>query len=421
MEEIKRRILEVADSMERDIIQLGKTIFQNPELGYKEEKTSKRFREILEELRIPYSYPHAVTGVLGCLDTGRAGVNVCVMGEMDAVTADRHSCGHHVQISTLAGVAMVLARSGVMNACAGKVSFLAAPAEEFTELAFRRELIEEGKIAYIGGKQQLIAEGVFDEIDMALMLHAHANTPECKLFLNGKSLGFMAKSMRFIGKEAHGSEPFNGINALNAAMMTLMGIHANRETFREEDKIRIHPIITQGGDIVNVIPSDVAMETYVRGASLGAIQDACEKVDRAVQGAALAVGAEFEIKNLSGYLPLRQDENLSQVMEQNAHLLATKGLIGEIVHGVDMTGSTDVGDLSHLIPVIQPTIGGYMGTLHSKNFRVYDGRVYTNSVKLIALTVADLICKDAALGKQIKQKFNAALTKEEYLNYLKNS
>ncbi len=428
-EKLKALISNYTDDYADDIKSIAEAVFATPELGYKEEKTSKTVREAFTRLNIAYSYPHAVTGVLGKLTGGGKSpstrpLNICIIGEMDGITcyghrsADRltgasHACGHNTQIAAMLGVATVLSKSGVMNHLCGDVSFLAAPAEEFAELEYRCGLIADGKISYAGGKQQLITEGVFDDVDMAIMLHSHAATPELTLFLNGKNLGFTAKTITLHGKEAHASEPFNGINALNAATMALMGIHANRETFRDEDRIRIHPIITQGGDIVNVVPSKVVMETFVRGANLKAIEDACEKVDRCVNGAAYAVGARAEIKNLQGYLPLRQDPALSAVMEKNA-----AGLVTDVVHGVDMTGSTDIGDLSHLIPVIQPTIGGFSGALHSKEFGVADENIYTVMTKLMAFTVIDLLCDSAALGLDIKNNFKPALTKDEYLQNL---
>ena len=93
--------------------------------------------------------------------------------------------------------------------------------------------------------------------------------------MNCSSLGFVAKKIRFIGKAAHaGGAPYDGVNALNAAMAAMMCIHTMRETFKDEDKSRVHSIITNGGDLVNIVPANVTMEAYVRGATPGAIADA---------------------------------------------------------------------------------------------------------------------------------------------------
>ena len=118
----------------------------------------------------------------------------------------------------------------------------------------------------------------------------------------------MVKQIRFLGRAAHaGGAPQRGINALNAAMIAMNAIAAQRETFWEKDTIRIHPIITKGGDAVSVVPAEVTMETFVRGGSLEAIVDANRKVDRCLRAGAMAVGAEVEIHTIPGYLPQRND------------------------------------------------------------------------------------------------------------------
>jgi amidohydrolase len=348
---------------------------------------------------------------------------VAVIGELDAVTctnhpkADRvtgaaHACGHNAQIASMLGAAMAL--SAVKDELDGDVCFFATPAEEFVEMGFREKLAERGDIKFFGGKQELIRLGEFDDIDMAMMIHAEA-TEKNALLLNGGSLGFVAKTINFIGKAAHaGGAPHEGINALNAAMSAMMCIHAQRETFRDEDRIRVHPIITNGGELVNTVPAKVTMETYVRGASLEAIYGAAAKVDRAIEGGSYAIGATAEIKTYKGYLPLLQSESISALMEKNAEYLPE---MPEIIQGVDMCGSSDVGDLSHLIPTIQPTMGGFYGKLHAEDFAVANERsAYLDTAKLMALTVVDLLCNGAEKALKIKADFKPKLTKEEYVN-----
>jgi amidohydrolase len=349
---------------------------------------------------------------------------VCLIGEMDAlhcvghpdadpITGAAHACGHSAQVAALLGAALGLAKSGVMGALWGGATFFAVPAEEYIDLPYRRHLAERGAIQYLSGKQQLIAEGAFDDVSMAIMVHALAETPGAQLQLMCGSLGFVSKEIRFHGKEAHGSEPCKGINALNAAMLALMGIHANRETFRDEDGIRVHPIITGGGDAVNSVPGHVTMETYVRGKSADAIADAAGKVDRAIHGAAMAVGAAAEIRDTPGYLPLMQDAALSRVFGENARALLPPR---DIVTGGDMTGSTDMGDLSHLMPCIHPLLGGFSGALHSRAFRVADPEaVCILPAKLMAMAVVDLLADQAAMGRRIQEEFIPLMSKEEYI------
>lgn len=396
---VKEKIIEAIDSMRDEIIEIGDYVLKNPEMGYKEYKTAELVKNVFDKLGIEYRDKLALTGVKGEICGNGEGPNICIIGEMDAVkcfghpyadsdTGAAHACGHNAQIASLLGAAIGIVKSKVMEKLSGKVTFFAVPAEEFVELEWREQLKNDGKIEFFGGKQELIRLGEFDGIDMAMMVHSQAGVQGPEIYMDGSSLGFNTKQISFKGKAVHASEPFEGVNALNAAMLALMGIHANRETFRDEDKVRIHPIITNGGELVNVVPSMTTIETYVRGANQNAIENACEKVDNAVKAGAMAVGAECEIKTTKGYMPLNQDKELGRIFEENAKVIAKS----KIHHGIDMTGSTDMGDLSAKIPCIQPTMGGFSGSAHGKDFSVCDKEAaYIMPAKIMACTVYDLL------------------------------
>ena len=422
---LKRAVCEEIDKNSGKIIEIAEHILANPELGYKERATAEYVKEQLSSLGIPCCDGLALTGVKGRLKGGRSEANVCVIGELDAVLCNTHptsnkesgaahACGHNAQLAAMLGVAIGLSKYA--SELDGDVTFFAVPAEEFVEIGYRDSLAKDGKIKYLGGKQELIRLGEFDDIDAAMMVHAQGNTPGNEVFVDGGSLGFVAKTVEFIGKAAHaGGAPHEGVNALNAAMAAMMCIHAQRETFRDEDRIRVHPIITNGGELVNVVPANVTMETYVRGASFEAINDAAEKVDRAIKGSAYAIGAEAEITDFKGYLPLCQDKALSAIFAENAAQFTERE---NIHYGIDMVGSTDMGDLCHIIPAIQPTMGGWGGNLHAKDFAPTDTTLaYINPAKIMAMTVIDLLYDGAAAAKEIKAAFVPKLTKEEYFNF----
>lgn len=406
---MKNRILDAIDTHRSEIIACGEYILRHPELGFREEKTSQYVKEVFQKLGIPYRDDLAITGVMGTIGRPDAPLHICIIGEMDAivchghpyadpVTGAAHACGHNVQVANMLGAAYGIVGSGMLEECDCKVSFLAVPGEEFVELDYRRQLVEKGLLTYMSGKQELLHLGVFADVDAAMMIHAHPETPGKHLFLNGSSLGFEAKRLTFKGKAAHGSEPWNGTNALDAAVLAVMGIHANRPTFRDTDRVRIHPIISNGGDLVNVIPDKAVIETYVRAANPAALVDACQKVDNAAQAGALAIAAECEIENIRGYAPLRQDPAVSRVFEENARMFYGEH---EITYGQDMTGSTDMGDVSQALPSIQPTMGGFTGALHSKEFAITDPEtVYITASKILACTAYDL-------AKESFQKFPA--------------
>lgn len=414
---MKSKIIRAIDDNREAIFACGEYVLKNPELGFKEFKTSAFIKEQFGKLGIPFEAELAVTGVKGVLGNPDADVTVCIIGEMDAVkcydypmadpeTGAAHTCGHHIQIANMIGAAYGIAKSGVLDEINGRVVFFAVPAEEFVELDYRQYLVDSRKLTYMIGKHELIHIGAFDDVDIAMMIHSHAPTPNAQMYLGGSSLGVEMKKITYTGKAAHGSEPWNGTNALNAAMLGLMGIHSNRETFRDKDKIRIHPIITNGGELVNIIPDKAVIETYVRAATNDALKDACEKVDNSLRAGALAVGAECEIENIRGYAPLFQDASLTEVFERNARQFLDSE---QITYGVDMVGSTDMGDLGQIMPVIQPTMGGFSGRQHGVDFAVTDPEfVYITASKILACTVYDLLADNAKIAKKICADFKAA-------------
>ena len=427
-EELKKKACQQIDQRREDMVRVAKTMLGHPELGYREIKTAAMVREVLKGLNLPVRERLAVTGVEGTLSGKEAGPTVVVMGELDSVmgrespladpvTGAAHLCGHHIQVASMLGTAMGLVGAGVSPYLSGQVKFLGCPAEEYLEIEYRLGLMGEGKISFLGGKQELIKLGYFDDVDAAMMVHSFADTAEPGFLMNATGNGFMAKFIRYEGKPSHaGAAPHRGINALNAACIGIMAVHAQRETFQDDDAIRVHPIITKGGDVVNVVPSDVRLETYVRGKNLDAILDASAKVDRAFKAGGDAVGAATKITNIPGYLPIFQDRNLTEIASRNGRALL--GDRGALEAGF-MGGSFDVGDLSHLIPVVHPFVTGTQGHLHTAEFCVtdYEAAVVLPA-KLMAMCVIDLLADGAGEAKRVKKEFQPRLTKQQYLDLM---
>lgn len=426
IQELKEKIINIIEENSKEIISMGEKIYNNPELGYKEKFTTEFIADKLDNLGLEVSKNIAVSGCSALAPGKNEGPNICIMGELDAiivrqhkdadkVTGAVHACGHNIQLAAMIGAATGLVKSGVISELDGSVTFLAVPAEEYIELDFRSKLRDEGKINYFGGKQELIRKGFFDNIDISMMVHALDLTSlNGDILIGPKGNGFIGKNVHFIGKESHaGSAPEEGINALNAAMLAMNNIHAQRETFYDHERIRVHPIITNGGDIVNVVPANVTMETYVRGRTLSGISDANEKVNRALIAGAMAVGANIKIEEIPGYFPLLNNDFLDDIFKQNATNIFEED---RIVSGGDFTGSFDFGDISHLMPAIHPMIGGVKGGLHTKDFHITDPYLaYVIPAKLMALTVVDLLFNNAAKAQELLENFKPSITKEEYL------
>lgn len=424
-EALKARCLQLIEDNKAAIIDIGQEIFAHPELGFKEHNTAALVRSTFERLGIPYRDKLAITGVRGDLKGRSDGPRVMVMGELDAVVcplhpqADRttgaaHSCGHNAQIASMLGAAMGLAP--LADQLDGNVAFVAVPAEEYVELEYRERLRQEGQIRFFGGKQEYLRLGVLDDIDMGMMIHSHAGVRDRHFLINCDSSGFLGKLIRFTGRDAHaGARPFDGINALNAAALSLLAINSQRETFREKDRIRVHPIITKGGDLVNIVPADVRMETYVRGTNLEGILDASEKVNRSLQGCAYAIGAKVDIQEMPGYLPLIQNPVLSDLFAANAETLLGAGTN---IYGQELIGATDAGDVSSFMPFIHISTGGYDGDAHSQNFTVCDPEMaYVMPAKAMAMTVIDLLWDGAAQARAIRDAAAPKFTRESYLQF----
>ena len=430
IKELKKLVCSEIDNCRDMIIEAGEKIYSNPELGYKENYATEYVENIFTELGLSPEKNIAVTGCSAVLECSRPGPSLSFMGELDAVscpdhkdadpeTGAVHACGHNIQTAVMIGAAAGIIKSGASSFLSGSINFTAVPAEEFIELAFRSGLKDKGEITYFGGKQELIKKGFYDKTDIAVMMHA-LNIPSDKCFLIGpKGNGFIGKEIKFIGKEAHaGSAPEDGINALNAAMLAINNIHAQRETFSDHDRIRVHPIITKGGDIVNVVPSDVRIESYVRGRTIKGLLDANKKVDRAINAGALAVGADTEINDIPGYLPLLDNTDLDDILRENIIQLSGND---SIIEGGDFTGSFDFGDISHIMPALHPMTGGVEGGLHTRDFKITDKeKAYILPAKAMAMTVIDLLYDNAEKAESVIKNFNPSMTKEEYLEYMQS-
>lgn len=424
-EELKQQVCAVIDAYADKIKDVADSIADEPELGFKEVKTAAKVAAFMRELGLEPQTGLAINGVKARAKGAKEGPTAAVLGELDAITcpdsckADpltgaAHACGHNLQIASMLGAACGIMKSDALKHLAGDVVFFGVPAEEYIELAFRKKLVKEGKLHFLSGKGQLIYEGAFDDIDMAMQMHADKNMPEPTVSVGESSNGFVGKTVRYIGQVAHAADaPHEGINALNAAMLGLMGINALRETFREQDVVRVHPIITKGGDIVNSVPADVRMELYVRAKTMDAIDRTHSRVDAALKAGGDAVGAQTIIETMPGQMPLSCSKRMNELFVENAQIAFPDVAVKDAGH---FSASTDMGDVSHLIPVIHPFIGGTDGLLHTENFKVIDFKAAVLlPAKAFAMTLIDLLYDDAAEAKEILANFKPILTKEEYI------
>ena len=406
------------------ILSAERWIWAHPETGYREVETSAYMAEQFRALGYELTMAEGITGFYTVLDTGREGPEVMILGELDSiicpnhpesnpVTGAVHSCGHNAQCAALLGIAAALKTPGILDKFCGKIRLCAVPAEELLEIEYRSELKKQGKIKYFGGKSEFLYRGYFDGVDIAFMIHT-AGVP----YINKVAIGCIAKNIIYKGVAAHaGGAPWRGHNALYAATCGLNAANALRETFRESDYIRFHPIITHGGDMVNAIPEQVRIESYVRGATFEAIAKANRRINQALCGAALSIDNNVEIIDMPGYSPLYNDDGMMK-LAKDAATMAMPDVECPLTQRVG-TGSTDMGDLGSIMPVVHPHCGGARGKGHGNDYYISNPEAAClDSAKWQLAMLLLLLENGAARAKQILADFKPKFaSKEEFLAY----
>ena len=432
MDRLEQKILSIIDEHAEELKELATKIYYNAERGFAEYETAKAAADFLRKYGMEPREGLALTGVKANINESE-GPSVALIGELDGIgcpahpdavkaTGISHACGHEAQMIAVLGAALALNDPEVKAALGGKAIFFGVPAEENLSAYIKEELLKEG-IVFNGGKSELIRRGEFDDVDISITSHVHmvGGCTSDLLLGNVASTGFVSKSVHMKGKAAHAAAaPHNGVNALNAATLGFSAMAMIRETFQEKDAVRVHGQIRDDGFPCQTIPDHVHVDLMVRAKTLEAINATSAKVDRAYEGAAHAIGCDCEIVTSQGYLPIiKRDAEKSLIdaadviKEQNPAIT-----IQHIDDDMINFASTDAGDLTHIMPVINYTFGGSEGALHSKDYRITDNnKLYIMSAKMMALTAYELLKDGAAEAKKVIDEFEPVMTKEEYIAY----
>lgn len=423
----KSTLMEILKKEEQSIIDVGNHIFKNPEIGYKEFKTKETILEFLGDIDITEYKQYAITGMKITIGSGN-GLHIGLLCDMDGLPTinhkyannidnSAHSCGHNSQMAIMMGVFKTFALSGALDTFDGKISLITTPAEEFLDFDYRLELVKKGKIKAFSGKQNLIVEGLLDDIDVIIASHSNGLKGN-KIEVDVSTNGFIAKTAIFKGKSAHsGAYPHLGKNALNAAVLSINAVGLLRETFQDDHHVRFHPIIKKGGEIVNTVPNEVIVETYVRASEVEAIFDSNKKINNAFTHCAKALGCECEINDIPGYLPSNYYGKLADYIVNNAKTLVKEE---DVFRKMRTFASDDLGDVSAFKPVIQIGFSGFSGGFHSFDFDIINEEMaYIIPTKLLTLTVFDMMSSQKEIT-DILVKFKPTLTldryKKEWLN-----
>lgn len=414
MNEIVMRLANHVDKHQQLILDVERHIWNNPELGYKEWKTTRYLEAQFEALGYTLTRAGDIPGFIADLDTGRPGPKIAILAELDSLicgdhpecdpeTKAVHACGHNAQSAYLVGCAAAMAMPGAMDGLCGSVRFVSVPAEETIDLEYRSGLIKAGKIHYVAGKIEFLYRGLLDDVDIALF--THVSTEKKGLFeINEGSDGCLTKHFEYLGVAAHaGAYPHEGVNALYAATLGMQACNALRETFPDDDHIRFHPIITEGGVAANAIPGVVKMETYVRASTLAKMLEVNQRINRALCASAAAIGADLLIQDIPGNMPLHNDEGLNAVCAESITEIFGEGVIE---YTPWTCGATDMGDLSCLMPAIHPHATGGAGNAHGMDYQVADPvRACVNTAKMLSGMVAILLSDGAKRAGEVLSNY----------------
>ena len=424
----KDKVVAILEKEKNRTIRLGKNLFKNPELGYKEIKTKEIIREYIKDIKLSNYQEFAITGIKATIGNGD-GIHLGLICDMDGVPTHNHkyaskkdsaahSCGHNAQMAIMLSVFKAFYESGELEKINGTISLLAVPAEEFTDFDFRLDLIKQGKLQAFSGKQNLVLEGMLEDIDGVLACHGNGLAGH-KIETDVSNNGFIAKTIVFKGKAAHaGANPHLGRNALNAAVLSMNAIGLLRETFEDDHHVRIHPIIKNGGTTVNTVPDEVVVETYVRANNIETILNVDKKVDNACKHCAMALSCSCEVKNIPGYLPSNYFTALAEYTSKSSKEFIEKE---DVLVGGKTFASDDLSDVSCFKPVTQIGFSGFTGGFHSDDFDVVDEEMaYIIPAKILAISAYEIICdvdRTRGIISLFKPKFaNTEEYKEKWLN-----
>jgi amidohydrolase len=426
--EVKAAVRRAIEASADEIIRLARDIYEHPEPGFTEERTAKVVAAALAKAGVNPETGIAITGMKGVRTFEGEGPTVAVIGELDAVkapghpaadmtTGAAHACGHHTQLGALIGAAIGLGVPEVASTLSGRAAFIATPAEEFIDVEMRWGLREAGRLGLLSGKQEMIRLGVFDDVDMAMMIHTSSSKAQRQFIVGGTSNAHVVHYVRFLGKAAHaGGAPHQGVNALQAAMLALSAINTQRETFEAENQTRVHGIITRGGVATNAVPAEVVYEGRVRGRTMAAVDKIAARVEDCYRAGALAMGARLEIVSIPGYLPLENNQDLSRVFTENVITEFGKDALMTQADTVNAGGSTDMGDLSQIMPALHPYVAAADGTGHGIDYIIADyRRAVVDSAISMALTVVDLLSDNATEARGIIDSHRPSMTRSEYV------
>jgi amidohydrolase len=389
--ELKRRAISLIDSRRSELIDLSLKIHSTPEIAFQEEKSAAMIEDFLaaDGFEVERGICEIPTAFRGRYGSGEP--NVAIICEYDALPGVGHGCGHNI-IGTASAAAGVAVRS-LMAEIGGTLHVIGTPAEEAA-----------------GGKVYMAARGAFDGLDCAMMVH-----PGNRDTAVAYALSCLELDVEFEGKEAHAAaRPEAGLNALDAMVAAFVNIGLLRQQLK--DSARVHGIITDGGQAVNVIPNHTAAKLLIRTEDDEYMDNVLKpKVLGCFEGAAAATGCKLTHRwgEESRYRTMRTNHTLAEAYRKNIESLGRTVINPESQRSM---GSTDMGNVSQIIPGIHPSIAiaPPNAPIHTAEFREFAAsesghQGLMDGAKALAMTAIDVFL-DGGLRAEMKREFEQEQT-----------
>ncbi|MBM7540369.1 M20 family metallopeptidase [Amphibacillus cookii] len=384
---MKEQLTKALNEIESDLKEISRYLYENPELGDQEYQSAKLLVNYLTQhhFEVETGIVDRPTAFRAVYDSGKPGATIGYMAEYDALPGVGHGCGHNL-IATM-GIGAGILLSKVLEQTGGKVIVFGTPAEETN-----------------GAKVPMAEAGLFDELDVAMMVH-----PAGESTVSGTSLAMDALEFSYHGKTSHAAAaPEQGINALDSVIQLFNGINALRQHVTSD--VRIHGIIKEGGVAANVVPDYAVAQFYVRAKKRSNLNQVVEKVKRIAASAADMTGAKLTTRNYElSYDDMITNEALSAAYQKNLTAIGEENVFS----AKSSLGSIDMGNVSHVAPAIHPYIGMNDSSLvaHTKAFAdhtmtEHGQKTLVNGALSLAMTGYDVLM-DSQLLEQIKAEFVA--------------
>ena len=382
-EKLKLKTKDSVELQRQQLIQLSLNIHDNPELGFQEDKASAWLTSYLEDNGFHVERGIADLATAFRATYGQGSPRIALLAEYDALPEIGHGCGHNIIATSAVGAAV--ASKSIIDQSGGSVVVLGTPGEEV-----------------FGGKIDMVKAGVFKEIDMAMIVH-----PGIRNMVTIQALACSSLEVEFFGRPAHAAaQPHKGINALEAMILAFTAINSLRQHIKGE--ARIHGIITDGGEAANIVPAHSAALFLIRAPDDDYLAELNDKVLNCFTGASIASGARLEYRwKDKTYAPMKNNATLAQLFSQNLESLGRR--VEAFSPGFGF-GSTDMGNVSQVVPSIHPmiAIASPEVLIHTQEFAYaaasetgHEG--LTDAARAMAMTVADIL--QPGMLDKIRQEF----------------